>query len=214
MKPWQAVGTIAVVALALGFALVVPTIQATSTSSTSTSTSTVTTSTESVGADGLLLKLTVNDTSITQGQSFSLSVSEYNTLARNNNVSASSAWVVQGATGSCPSEIYPFGISVFSGHYTAANATEGAPVQIFPITACPMFIRLITGYVFLPQSVNASVLPGNGTMSTAMQTSVTVGLNYTGPALGGQGRPLSPGSYTLVASDEWGSLAFLYVTVE
>jgi hypothetical protein len=154
----------------------------------------------------------VNDTSISQGQPLGLNISEYNTLSSTNNASASTQWVVQGATQPCPNQLYPFGISVFQGHYGANNVTQGTPLQIFPITACPMFIRLITGYVFQPQSVNASVLPGSGNGTTAMETVVTIGMNYTG--IPGQGQPLTAGAYTLVASDEWGNLAFLYVTVQ
>jgi hypothetical protein len=41
---------------------------------------------------------------------------------------------------------------------------------------------------------------------------VTVGPNYTG--FPGQGQPLPAGAYTLVASDEWGNLAFLYASVQ
>lgn len=208
MNALQAVGTIAVVALALGFALIVPT----GPHVTNSTTPFVGAGVGSLGTNNLLLRLSVNDTSISQGQSFGLNVSEYNTLTSTNNVSISSQWVVQGATQSCPNQLYPFGISVFQGHYGASNVTQGTPLQIFPITACPMFIRLITGYVFQPQSVNASVLPGDGNGTTAMETVVTVGTNYTG--FPGQGEPLTPGAYTLVASDEWGNLAFLYVTVQ
>ena len=208
LKTWQAIGTIAVVALALGLALVVPA----STGTTTTATTSSAASAGSTGANGLLLGFSVNVTSISQGQHFGMTISEFNTLSRTNNVSEASAWVVQGSTQACPDGFYPFGVSVFQGHYAENNVTMVTPLQIFPITPCPMFVRLITGYVFQPLSLNASVLPGSSNQTTAMQALVTVGTNYTG--FPGQGQPLPAGAYTLVASDEWGNLAFLYVSVQ
>jgi len=209
LQTWQAIGTIAVVALALGLALVVP---ASTVMTTTGTTSGNSTSTGSTGANGLLLGFSVNVTSIAPGQSFGMTLSEFNTLSKTNNLSEASEWVVQGSTQACPDGFYPFGVSVFQGHYTQGNVTAGTPVQIFPIEPCPMFLRLTTGYVFQPMSFNASVLPGDSNTTMAMETTVTVGMNYTG--FPGQGQPLSGGAYTLVASDEWGNMAFLYVSVQ
>jgi hypothetical protein len=72
-----------------------------------------------------------------------------------------------------------------------------------------MFIRLVTGYVFQPNSNLAAVLPGSG--STAMNGSVDV-INATSVGFG-QSQPLNPGRYTVVAADEWGGVAFLYFQV-
>ena len=60
-------------------------------------------------------------------------------------------------------------------------------------------IRLVTGYVFQPMSDNATVLPG--TYSLLMSNQVSVARSYSDSSV--QGQPLSPGAYTLVASDEW-----------
>jgi hypothetical protein len=138
-----------------------------------------------------------------------VNVSEFNTLNRLNNVSESGQWQVQAALSSCPNTNFqPFGIAVYPGHYTSQNVSQGTQLQIFPITVCPMFMRLITGYSFLPYSDLAVVLPGSGS------TPMTVGIDINGTYAGlGQPMLLNPGAYTVVAADEWGVLAFLYFQV-
>jgi hypothetical protein len=237
LNTWQTVGTIAVVALALGLALIVPAgpqstsgstttstaVSTSSSSTTSTHTSststTVSTSTSASGQpfayansqDGLQLRLSINSTTMITPGSVAVNVSEYNTLAFVNNVTESSGWQTRGALSSCPNtNVQPFGIAVYQGYYTAQNVSQGSQLQIFPITACPMFIRLVTGYVFQPNSDAATIQPGSGASPTPMTSVVTVSGTYAGL---GQTHPLNAGVYTFVAADEWGALAFLYVTV-
>jgi hypothetical protein len=240
MNTWQTVGTIAVVALALGLALIVPagsqstsistttstsastTISTTSSSATSTDSSSTgtTTGTSASGQqstyansqDGLQLRLSINSTAIAATGAIAVNVSEYNTLGVINNVTESGGWQIQAALGSCPNtNVQAFGIAVYQGRYTAQNVSQGSQLQIFPITACPMFVRLVTGYVFQPNSDAATIQPGSGASPTPMASVVAVSGTYAGL---GQTNPLSPGVYTFVAADEWGALAFLYVTVQ
>ncbi|MDA4135902.1 MAG: hypothetical protein OK449_02730 [Thaumarchaeota archaeon] len=237
MNTWQTVGTIAVVALALGLALIVPagpqstSVSTTSSAPGSTATSSLTTSTDSSSTgtttgtstsgqqstyansrDGLQLRLSINSTTITTTGAIAVNVSEYNTLSIVNNVTESSGWQIQAALSSCPNtNVQPFGIAVYQGYYAAQNVSQGSQLQIFPITACPMFIRLVTGYVFQPQSDTATIQPGSGASPTSMTSVVTVTGTYAGLD---QTHSLNPGVYTFVAADEWGALAFLYVTVQ
>jgi hypothetical protein len=70
---------------------------------------------------------------------------------------------------------------------------------------------LITGYNFLPDSVNAAIMPGGDISSpTPMSGSLIVNGTYSTAQL----KPLAPGVYTLVVGDEWGALEFLYISVE
>lgn len=159
---------------------------------------------------GLQLRASMNATEISPGQSLGVEVSEFNTLNSVNNVTKSSQWQVQASLGSCPN-IYdqPFGVAVYQGYYDAQNVTQGTQLPIFPVSACPMFIRLVTGYLFQPQSDNATVLPGSGSPGP-LTGNVTISDTYAGA---GRSQPLAPGVYTLVAADEWGALAFLYFRV-
>ena len=186
----------------------------TSTSNSSTFTTTSTSiSTRSVSPGGLVIRLILNSSRITSGASIGINVSDYNTFPMELNLSEASDWALNGlATGGCPSLYLPFGIAVFQGTYTSANVSQATPLPIFQVVACPMLVRFITGYLFQPMSDNATVLPG--TEVTPMATVVPVNgiYNYTGIKLN-QLIPFSPGTYTVVAGDEWGNLAFAYFVV-
>ena len=165
-------------------------------------------------SNGLQLQVSVNTTSLTPGEALQISVSEYNTLSTTNDVSAGKNWGVDGLTlGACPNlYVQPFGVAIFQGRYTAQNISHATSLNIFGMVACPMYIRLITGYVFLPNSTNAVVMPGGDlTAGTPMSANTAVNGIYT---QGTQLHLLVSGVYTIVAGDEWGTLDFLYVSIE
>jgi hypothetical protein len=167
---------------------------------------------ENASADslyGLQLRVDLNATNLLSGESLQVEVSEFNTLSTFNNVSASDQWPIRVALGSCPN-VYdqPFGIAVYSGHVDEQNLSQGVQLQIFPRSACPMFIRAVTGYAFQPQSDLAVVLPNVNAVPSPLIANVTVSMIYSGLP-----QPLPAGTYTVVAADEWGALLFLYFTV-
>jgi hypothetical protein len=141
-------------------------------------------------------------------------VDEYNTLASSNNVSMSRQYGMNGLSlGSCGMETYPFGVALYRGVYTAGNVSQAQPLQIYPITACPMLIRLVTGYLFQPASDLAVILPsGPNAAPTPMSANVTASAVYaSGMSLSSS--PLLPGTYTVAAGDEWGSAVTIQLTV-
>ena len=158
---------------------------------------------------GLQLRVDLNATNLLSGESLQVTVSEFNTLPTFNNVSASEQWPIRVALGSCPN-VYdqPFGIAVYSGHVDEQNLSEGVELKIFPPTACPMFIRAVTGYAFQPQSDLAVVLPNVNAVPSPLTANITVSMIYSGLP-----QPLTEGTYTVAAADEWGTLLFLYFTV-
>jgi hypothetical protein len=160
--------------------------------------------------NGLELLVSLNATEILPGQEVQVNLSEFNTLSAVNNVSASRAWPVSVALGACEN-VYdqPFGIAVYSGHVDGQNLSQAKRLDIFPLVPCPLFIRLVTGYEFQPQSDLAVILPDYGGTPSPLVGSVNVGMTY-GPS---QGQPLPAGTYTVVAADEWGALAFVYFQV-
>jgi hypothetical protein len=169
--------------------------------------------TSSNSTNGLFLGMSLNTTTLSPGQGVDITVAELNLLDQFNNISVADAWALKGlATGGCPSLYYPFGIAVLQGIYTSANLSQAVPLRIFPVVACPMIVMYITGYLFQPMSDNATVLPGTGevTMATAVSASGTY--STTGNKLN-QLTPFTPGTYTVVAGDEWGSVAFAYFVV-
>jgi hypothetical protein len=201
----QSVVIVAVVALALGLAVLAPSGGSGTSSSGSGSSTTVT----ALGSNGLRLDLSVNSTVIPHGGRAGVEISEFNTLDSQNNVSQSSDWVVSGTLGACGDGVYPFGVSAYAGHVGLNNVSDAVPLRVFPMTPCPLLLRLVTGYLFEPASTNATILPSSGSNPVPMEGMVSIGEDYTDA---GQGHPLAAGVYTIVASDEWGSTSFLYVT--
>ena len=162
-------------------------------------------------SSGLRLDLAISQSELAAGQALVISVDSYNPTNGPLNVTAARAWALQGLRAdACYSSVYPFGVAVFQGTYTAGNASQGKPLQIFPNVPCPLFIRLVTGYYFIPDSSNATISPGTG---SPISISARLTLSGTYPGQGTAPQPFLAGTYTVVAGDEWGTLVFLHFRV-
>jgi len=212
--------SVVVVVLLAGAFLITTQQGATSSSTVSQSSSTVQTGASYVNApQNLQLRLSVN-ASTTGGShgnvTVSIRVDEYNTLATANNVSKATGWGLGGLSlGACGTETYPFGVALYSGTYTAGNVSQAQPLHIYPFVPCPMLIRLVTGYLFQPTSDLAVVLPGGpNATATSMSANVTATSEYgVGGNLSSSPSPLGPGTYTVAAGDEWGSVVVTRFTI-
>ena len=166
------------------------------------------------GSSGLVLNLSINGSSIAQGQSVEVHVSETNTLLTMNNVTAAQNWGTTFSLGRCSAN-YPFGIALFKGHYTLQNFTQGERVSLQSPVQNYLCVRppFSTGYYhFLPKSDTAVVQVdmGNQTVTLPMGTSISIAGYWTAE---GSFTPLQHGTFTLVAGDEWGALALLHFSV-
>lgn len=172
------------------------------------------TSTYQFSANGLRLDLSIGSSSIGAGQPLLVQVGEYNPMPSPFNVTAGKSWALEGLRiDQCYASVYPFGVALYQGIYTAKNASEAKPLQIFPLVPCPLLIRLVNGYYFSPDSTNAVVLPGTSP-SIPMSVNVKVSGTFSTTTVNGAAEKLSPGAYTVVAGDEWGTLAFLHFEVK
>lgn len=186
---------------------------------TSSSTTNTSSSTAAGSAKGLQLRLSLSATSLAEWGTLGISVSEFNTQTTPNNVTKAQDWAVTGLSlGPCATEgysIYPFGVAVYKGAYTGSNISEASPLNIYPTVACPMLIRLVTGYLFQPLNDSAVILPSNGASPTPMRRAVAVNGTYAVARvpLESSLQPLGPGVYTVAAGDEWGALVTLQFTV-
>ena len=166
------------------------------------------------GSSGLVLNLSINDSSIAQGHSVGVHISETNSLSTMNNVTAAQNWGTTFTLGRCSAN-YPFGIALFKGHYTLQNFTQGervslqSPVQNYLCVRPPFSTSY---YHFLPKTDTAVVQVGMGnqTVTLPMGTSIPITGYWTAE---GSFTPLQHGTYTLVAGDEWGALAMLHFSV-
>jgi len=171
-------------------------------------------------ANHLELRLALNTTSIRSGQAVNISMSEFNPLSQPNNVTALRAWPIEGLSlGPCGTTNYPMGMEVFSGYYTASNVSSARSLPLDPpgIYNCPMILSSVGSYSFHPLSSEADVYGSctAGPCLTLNVTSATLVSGYwaSGFLTNGTFRALSPGTYTIAAGDEWGTLALLYITV-
>ncbi len=179
-----------------------------------------TNSAASKSSTGLALELFLNSTSIRPGEGISISVVELNTLPGVNNASASTRWPLKGlGIGPCGPLNLPMGAAVFQGYYTATNISSAQQLQLYkPGTyVCPMILSGIDAYVFQPMSFSAAIYAsGSQSPWSTLNMSSSIGVSgywagnlLLGPTFGG----FSPGLYTVVGGDEWGTLVVLHFLV-
>lgn len=213
MRPLVAAVIVTVVIALVGAAIVVYPLGGVGSTSSSTTSGATSTSTSTPSYNGLELRLALNSSLIRPGERLGVTVSEFNTMSVENNITKASLWAVPGLSlGVCAGEeysVYPFGIAVYQGSYSEANISLATPLEIYPTVACPMLLRLVTGYLFQPMNDSAVILPDSGSLPTPMSGSVTVSGVYFRELL----KPLSPGTYTVAAGDEWGALETIQFAV-
>ena len=188
---------------------------------------------------GLELLLSVNSNIIPSEDAINVSVSIVNTLSTVNNLTASDDWAIQGLTssscnyGNSANKLFsPAGIDVFRGYYGMNNLSSGNPLQIWAEIECPVDyafngtsivgqLQNITSYSFLPgndggyysayYSSSATIM--KGIFPTRMVNGAAF---YASNSTGGPYNSLLfslPGTYTLVAGDEWGQIVLLHFAV-
>jgi len=192
---------------------------------TSVSTSTVTSTTTSISTEtsvltqGILVPTSSASTlDPTTGLSLNLNLStnyngwvvltvyESNTLDRANNVSAADSWPSNASLFRWVQEPYEenvgmAGYEMLQGNYGLSNFTEGTALWLQPppslLGCCGMGEGSPTSYAFQPLG-EANVLSGS----------------FAGYFAGGSTyTPFFPGTYTVLAGDEWGDVAILHFTV-
>ena len=171
-------------------------------------------------SNGLELTLSLNATSIQKGDAVNVSLAEYNTLAAMNNVTTSTDWPVTGLSdGACGTLNKPMGFEVFSGYYTASNVSSTKSLELYSPgpRSCPAILSEINAYGFHALSSIANTY-GSCNPQLCYTREISSGAVVRGDwesvfLIGSSFHVLAPGVYTVVAGDEWGTLAFLYFIV-
>jgi len=221
-------GLAAVIAILVVASLGIGYLSGTSTRATETmtsfSTSTVTSPTTSISTEtsvftrGILVPISSASTlDPTTGLSLNLNLStsynewviltvyEFNTLDRANNVSAAGNWpsnasLFQWVRESYEANVGMAGYEMLQGNYDLSNFTQGTALWLQPppsLLGCCGEEQPPTSYAFQPLS-EANVLSGS----------------YAGYFVGGSTyTPFSPGIYTVMAGDEWSDVAILHFIV-
>lgn len=176
------------------------------------------TSASGTGANGLKLELSINTTSIAPGQSLEISLGDYNTLSRANNLSAADGWPVSYLSdGPCGDLNYPMGFAVVSGNYVTANVSSAQPLALYaPGTYfCPLVVGGVKGYDFASTNSTAEVYAAcTPEPCLQIQTNATSTIQGYWPQPNATAMEALPaGVYTVVAGDEWGNLVVLHFSV-
>ncbi len=133
--------------------------------------------------------------------------------------------------------IYPMQIAMFKGDYSLANiSSAGPPLDLTNtpnegvVSLCPIFFpRTYLGYIFAPLSDGAKVvtdIPYSGTLGSNVtyhtgveeavyNISASYGFNAIGYWIGSNFafHNFTPGTYTIVAGDEWNQTAITHFRV-
>jgi hypothetical protein len=167
-----------------------------------------------------------------------VTVDVYNTLDTVNNVTSAGDWAIYSNSldDICDNQIVAF--AVYQGNYGAGNFTAGSPLAIDSVggaNICPVLSPAVA-YSFNSDSGVASAPAGAfapGPYSKNVGLSYTVSGYYTCSVgtlsfkpqnasgvwvcpqdTGYKFNPLPPATYTVVALDQWGSVAVLRFTVQ
>ena len=191
----------------------------------------------------LSLGISTNTTSIASNGSIGFKVTLTNELNYSIYVLAEDNWPnipglgYPGYLDECgAAEIYPMQIAMFKGDYSLANiSTASQPLDLTStrnsgFSLCPMlFTRTYLGYIFAPLSDSAKVvtdIPYYGTLGSAVvyhtgveeavyNISASYGFNAIGYWIGSNFAfyNFTPGTYTIVAGDEWNQTAITHFRV-
>ena len=184
---------------------------------------------------GLRLDLNLSTTS---NGTLKVAVDEFNTLNQSNIVGVANSWPLAyddlflWTKTTC--DLYlPAGYEILQGNYAQDNFTTGVPLwleaQVF-LPGCPVMLPP-DSYNFTPLSDRASDVnktfstsgawSGFWTGSSSKGLAVTRGGDCPGlPPLNSPSAcsltfsPFAPGTYTMVAGDEWGQIVILHFTVQ
>ena len=161
--------------------------------------------------DALSLDASLNKSTVSPGQTITVTVSEQNKLPRTNELPWVANWRVQNLSMGPYVFLtqYPFGIALYQGGYTAENVSTAKSIAIYPpgiFYFCPLVLSVNSFRLGPLQSVKDSVdLKGYWTQGLTYQPGggVSEGILHLFVA----------GRYTLAAGDQCGHLVLRYLII-
>jgi hypothetical protein len=168
---------------------------------------------------GIELALSVSPSQGPHATWFEVNATVWNTLARTNNVTGVNDY--NGVQFNPLCNTAPVTFEVLKGYYTVANFNSGTVLSIHGVQnmACVVPASALSYYVFQPNSdVFTGPLPRMGgqaytaAMTTRTATAATSLVNIYSSGFATP-EPFPPGTYTVVAADNWGQLAAVHFSV-
>jgi hypothetical protein len=214
-----------VIALTVTGAFVISGGSSASSTSSSTTTSTSTGSASTVTASdqslGLRLVLSVNPSQGPHATTFAVNATVWNTLSRLNNVTGVNNYHGVELNPLCNTG--PVTFEVLKGYYTVANFTTGTVLTIHGVQnmMCVAPTSALSYYLFQPKSdvftgpLADRTIGGQASGASMTTRSATASATLVNVHSGGLANPepFPPGTYTVVAADNWGQLAAVHFTV-
>ncbi len=162
------------------------------------------------GGLGIDLVLRQNASVIREGQRVNVSAHVQNALPYVNNLTGADSWASPIFRSwlkfsLCPSYLY---IALLQGRYTESNLSAATPLQTSPpdmVVPCPAFRQ--SYYLMEPMSDRATFFGGEAVLPMGIDST------FVGYYVGSQAVAFQPGTYTIVAGDEWGQMAISYFQV-
>lgn len=165
---------------------------------------------------GLDVSLSLNATSIKSGQSVAISVDLTNVEQESNYIGAAGLWAAPGfQDGPCGNVNFPMGYEILEGDQTLSTFKDVSPLMLYTpgIYSCPMILAQVIGYRFEPLSNLVSLYQESSAGPVLTEkANVTVAFSGTWDNTGAF-HAFNPGSYTVVAGDEWGDVVLMHFSV-
>src|SRR6267378_2827060 len=164
---------------------------------------------------GIRLDLSVNSTSLRQGDKLIVTLSEHNLRLLPNEVKAASNWKhPELSLGPCGTVNFPIGFAIFQGGYAKDTIYAGKSLQLYNpgVYNCPMILSRIDWYAFDPSSSHTNVVGScepNPCLELRVEDQVQIAGSWGDtPFFLGEStfHQFSPGVYTVAGGDEWGNL--------
>jgi hypothetical protein len=190
-----------------------------STSTTSTDTSATTTAPDQ--GLGIQLVLSVSPSQGPRATSYLVNATVWNTLPRPNNVTGVGDY--HGVQTNPLCNTAPVTFEVLRGYYTLSNFSSGAALSIHGVQnmMCVVPASALSYYVFQPNSdvftgpAASQAVAGQATTTSMITRSATAAASLVNIYSGGLSdpQPFPPGTYTVLAADNWGQLALVHFAV-
>ena len=188
-------------------------------STSSTSASSASKATVSDEGLGIELALSVSPSQGPHATSFDVNATVWNTLSRTNNVTGVNDY--NGVQFNPLCNTAPVTFEVLKGYYTVGNFTSGTVVTIHGVQnmMCVVPASALSFYVFQANSdvftgplprLGGQASPASMTTRTATAATSLVDVYSSGFA---DPEPFPPGTYTVVAADNWGQVAAVHFSV-
>jgi hypothetical protein len=170
---------------------------------------------------GVQLVLSVSPSAGPHATAFAVNATVWNTLSRPNNVTGVDNYHGVELNPLCNTG--PVTFEVLKGYFTVANFTTGTVLSIHGVQnmMCVVPTSALGYYVFQPHSdVFTAPLagqamrgqPSTASMTTRSATAAASLVNIYSSGLANP-EPFPPGTYTVVAADNWGQLALVHFEV-